>query len=338
MPPLRLSFAGRPDATEAPLSVDGMTPRGPNLSHWPGNRTPAAFKADLSTGICLRFARAPRTEQLRFLGPTEAVVNDHYDTDGFLSLLAILHPRLALDREEVCLAAAATGDFQTFGTDRGFAIDRIVANLGDTQRSPIAAALAGLSPADKALARYRWLLEHAAVILDAPQTFAPLFADELAAMREQLDAVRAGALSRTVHHHVGLSVVHSRDALHRMVINTHSGAWRVLHVQDAGDGLLYRYHDRTESWFEVVTLAPPPRRDLRALGRHLDELELRAGGGRDGSRWCADPPTEPVPELYYGPPSPQEYGRVTRVLTPSRLPAATVAAALIGFFADAGPG
>ena len=55
---LELGYAGAGDAAAPVLSVDGMTPRGPNLSHWPGNRTPAAWKADLSTGISLRFARA----------------------------------------------------------------------------------------------------------------------------------------------------------------------------------------------------------------------------------------------------------------------------------------
>src|SRR5712691_884549 len=101
---LHLGFAGLPGTPALHLSVDGMTPTGPNLSHWPGNRTPAAWRADLSSGICLNFARATPEEQQRFVAGATTVLNDHYDTDGFGSLLAILRPEVAMSREEVLLA------------------------------------------------------------------------------------------------------------------------------------------------------------------------------------------------------------------------------------------
>ena len=40
-----LTSAADPSLRPWHLSVDGMSPQGPNLSHWPGNRTPAEFKA-----------------------------------------------------------------------------------------------------------------------------------------------------------------------------------------------------------------------------------------------------------------------------------------------------
>ena len=119
---LRLGYAGAHGVSEPHLSVDGLTPEGPNLSHWPGNRTPGPWRADLSTGIALRFARADVAEQNDFLGEAETVVNDHYDTDGFGSLLAVLRPDVAFAREELLLAAAGVGDFGTWHTWRGFAI------------------------------------------------------------------------------------------------------------------------------------------------------------------------------------------------------------------------
>ena len=152
---LRLGFAGPTGCSEPHLSVDGMTPIGPNLSHWPGNRTPACWKADLSTGIALRFARAAAAEQAAFLGGVEIVLNDHYDTDGFGSLLAILRPDVAERHEELLLAAAATGDFGCWLTRRGFAIDRAVARLA-TPESPVRAAFASAGNSDeRSLARYQ---------------------------------------------------------------------------------------------------------------------------------------------------------------------------------------
>jgi hypothetical protein len=325
---LRLGFAGAGD--EVPhLSVDGMTPRGPNLSHWPGNRTPDKWKADLSTAIALRFARAPADEQSAFLGDVDVVLNDHYDTDGFGSLLAVLRPDLAFAREELLLTAAATGDFGCWQTWRGFAIDRIVAGLASPE-SPVHGAFRGVAdPAELSLHRYAWLLEHATAVLDHPGQFAPLYAEELAAVQAEIDQGLRGALERRRHDELGFAVVTSRGPRRRMTLNTLAGAFRVLHVQHDGDGARYRFHDRTESWFELVTCRPLPRRDLRPLATRLHALEPE----HDGARWCGDAPDDPIPELYFGVPSAQQYGQLTRELRPSRLSTDTVTAEFVSFFA-----
>lgn len=327
-PTLHLGFFGDPGTPGLHVSVDGMTPAGPNLSHWPGNRTPAKWKADLSTGICLAFARAPADEQREFVGAAEVVCNDHYDTDGFGSLLAILRPEVAFAREELLLAAAATGDFGAFVTERAFAIDRIVARLADPS-SPVHAEFRGESGAAKSLHRYRWLLEHAENVLDAPHDFAPLWRDECDRVRAEIAAGKRGAVQRELHAELGFSVLTTRGPVARMTLNTLAAAYRVLHVTETSSGTTFRFHDRTESWFELLTFRAPPRRDLRPLCARLDALEPP----HDGARWCVDAPTEPIPELYFGVPSEQAYGALTRELRPSRLPRATVVAAFAQHFA-----
>jgi hypothetical protein len=322
---LRLGFAGHPDSPARHLSVDGMTPSGPNLSHWPGNRTPPRWKADLSTGIALNFSRAPAGEQQAFLAGAEVVLNDHYDTDGFLSLLAILRPEVAFAREELCLAAAATGDFGIFLTWRAFAIDRIVARLA----LPSARTL---TDAAKSLTRYQWLLANAEEVLDQPERHEQLWRPEFTQVAAEIDAGRE-ALERTLHREHGLSVLHSDGPRHRMSINTLAKAYRVLHVQHGADGTRFRYHDRTESWFELATFEPLPRRDLRPLAVLLQQLEGEPGP----CRWCADPPTEPIPELYFGIPSTQHYGQITRTLSPSRLRPEQVERELLGLFRNSAP-
>lgn len=330
---LDLGFFGARGTPDLHLSVDGMTPSGPNLSHWPGNRTPAKWKQDLSTSICLAYARADAREQADFLGGATVVCNDHYDTDGFGSLLAVLRPTTAFAHEELLLAAAATGDFGAWVTARAFAIDRVVARLADPQ-SPVANEFRGMSGPDKSLARYRWLLEHADDVLRVPPEFAPLFADERARVLAEIDAARRGAMQREVMAEIGFSHVATTDPIARMTLNTLAGSWRVLHTVATKDGPLHRYHDRTESWFELLTFHAPPRRDLRPLCARLDALEPP----RDGARWCVDAPTEPIPELYFGVPSEQAYGAITRELRPSRLGAERVRAEFAGFFAEAAHG
>lgn len=329
---LQLGFAGAAGLATPHLSVDGMTPCGPNLSHWPGNRTPGRWKADLSTGIALRFARAPAAEQDQFLGDVQLVVNDHYDTDGFGSLLAVLRPDVAIAREELLLAAAATGDFGSWHTWRGFAIDRIVARL-DAPESPVGQTFAGVAdPDERSLRRYAWLLEHATAVLDHPGGFTPLYADEMAAVQQEIDHGLRGAVDRRHFAELGFAVVTSRGPLRRMTLNTLAGAFRVLHVAETPAGPQFRYHDRTESWFDLLTFRPLPRRDLRPLAARLARIEPE----RDGAGWNADPPTEPIPELYFGVPAVQEYGQISRELRPSHLSVRQVLAAFVGFFGDAG--
>jgi Family of unknown function (DUF6687) len=325
---LRLVCPDLPETPDWHLSVDGMSPRGPNLSHWPGNRTPLSWKADLSTGICLNFARAPAAEQVEFLAGATTVLNDHYDTDGFLSLLAAVRPEVVLAREALALEAAATGDFQAFQNDRGFAVDRIVVNLA-AGHSPFAAEFRHLAGAARDHARYRWLLDHAAEVLDHPDRFATLFADELATVHRQLDDP---GIEARLHPELGLAIIRSRDAVHRMVLNTRAGGcFRVLHTQMTRAGHVFRFHDRTESWFEVATFSAPPRVDLGPLRDALQE----ADPAPDAS-WNLDPRTEPVPELYHGIAAPQAYGQLTRTLTPSPLPVTDVEALFADFFAEHG--
>ena len=326
---LRLGFAGATGLSEPHLSVDGMTPHGPNLSHWPGNRTPAAWKADLSTGIALRFARADAAAQQAFLGDVEVVCNDHYDTDGFGSLLAILRPDVAFAREELLLAAAATGDYGVWHSWRGFAVDRTIARLAAPE-SPVRGAFHGVSDPDElALRRYEWLLANPESVLDQVGQFRALYADEMARVQHEIERGLAGAIERRIRPEIGFGVLTSDGPRHRMTLNTLAGAYRVLHVQRDPDGVRYRYHDRTESWFELVTLRTPARRDLRPVAARLAALEP----ARDGAAWTADAPGEPIPELYFGVPSRQEYGQLTRELRPSALRPEQVVAAFVEAFA-----
>ena len=327
---LGVHVAGLAGTPTRHLSVDGMTPTGPNLSHWPGNRTPTEFKADLSTGICLRFAKAPAETRQQFLAGVEAVVNDHYDTDGFLSMLAVTRPEVALPREAACLAAAATGDYQCFQTKEGFAVDRIVLGLLRSPRSPLAAELEPLSELEREQRCYRWLIAHAEQVLDHPETLSQLWRDEYEVVQDELRRAQRGGVDRRYHAGAQLAVVQSDGPMHRMALNTVAESFRVLHLMVTPEGTTARYHDRTESWFEVVSFTPAARRDLSALRDQLQASEGPAGGGR----WCADPPTDPVPELYHGLPEPQAYGEITRTLTPTRLTAAAVEQAVAGFFSS----
>ena len=88
------------------------------LSHWVPNQTPAEFKADSSTEICLRYASSAARRD------ADLVVNDHADVDGFLALYALLESGTALDHSDTLVGAAEMGDFLAWAERPGFRLSQ----------------------------------------------------------------------------------------------------------------------------------------------------------------------------------------------------------------------
>lgn len=78
------------------------------LSHWIPNRTPARFKADTSTEICLRFVESGERG-------FDVVVNNHVDVDGVLAVFTLVVGDWALPHRRTLSEAAAMGDFWGWG-------------------------------------------------------------------------------------------------------------------------------------------------------------------------------------------------------------------------------
>src|SRR5216684_661356 len=86
------------------LSVDGTVENAIHFSHWKGNKTPASVKADTSTEIALNLVSAPGREELT--QGIDLVTNNHFDTDGVLSVWTVLTGAPALELHAKLIAAA----------------------------------------------------------------------------------------------------------------------------------------------------------------------------------------------------------------------------------------
>ena len=113
---MRFEFYHEGLADVPKLSVDGTVDNALHLSHWAGNSTPEELRADTSTEIALNFVASPRRGELS--RGVEVVTNNHFDTDGVLSVWAVLNGERALDLREGLVAAAEAGDFSEFGGER----------------------------------------------------------------------------------------------------------------------------------------------------------------------------------------------------------------------------
>src|ERR1041385_691175 len=157
---MRFEFYSDAIAEAPKLSVDGTVDSAIHFSHWNGNRTPASVKADTSTEIALNVVAAPDRDELT--QGIEVVTNNHFDTDGVLSVWAMLNGGRALALRDQLIAAAEAGDFCEFSSVDGVRASILIQGSDspiDKSGSPLAQQIAGQAVTDEA-EQYVLVLPH----------------------------------------------------------------------------------------------------------------------------------------------------------------------------------
>ena len=177
---MRFQFYSEEIDSVPKLSVDGTVDNSIHFSHWQGNRTPADVKADTSTEIALNLVTSPKRDELT--QGIELVTNNHFDTDGVLSVWTVMTGERAANYRDVLIAAAEAGDFSEYSTETGIRIS--LAIQGSDQASPnesgspIVRVLAGEAFDDDDDARaYELLLPEVERLLGNINDYEPLWRD-----------------------------------------------------------------------------------------------------------------------------------------------------------------
>src|SRR5215475_1426955 len=131
-PHMRFEFYTEALANVPKLSVDGTVDNSIHFSHWQGNTTPPEVKADTSTEIALNLVASPNRDALT--NGIELVTNNHFDTDGTLSVWTVLNGERALVYRDLLISAAEAGDFSEYSSDDGVRVS--IAIQGSDQASP----------------------------------------------------------------------------------------------------------------------------------------------------------------------------------------------------------
>lgn len=358
---LPVRFVTEP-GTEPVVSVDGaFGAPGLELSHWPGNRTPASLRHDLSTGTALAVARLPEAERAALVRGCTALALNHYDTDGLCALYALLHPERALAHAPLLLAAAEAGDRFRVPSLDGFRLDAALLALADRHRSPLPADVFDLPAA----ARYTRLAEEGLARIEVAlaagiASLEPLYgAAERALEADRRDL--AGALFDDLVHldtavwtapfgrgstrlAGGAGATPFDPGRHASFGAT--GADRVLALGPGPHGTTARFVIGTGSFFDLVTAPGSPRPDLAALAATLQRREdtQRGTGGTmegraaDGCAWRHQAQEGASPELWYGRAGLPLYGEhAARWLAPSALGAEAIKAVVLDAVRDCWP-
>jgi hypothetical protein len=280
------------------LSVDGLVPNAVHLTHWRGNHTPASLKADTSTEIALNLAAAP--DPFALTGGLELATNNHFDTDGVLSVWTVLNPARALDLRPLLLAAAEAGDFSEYTTPEGIRASLCIqgsdAPVPDAGlAAPLARHLNGGVDVDAARA-YELTLPEVERVLTHTDDYEDLWREPWTEIERALESFARGDSRVVEDAETRLSIItlapglygaHGfspiRHAAPFTAIARHARGEFFLIALPAAGGYAYRLDYPYYSWAETVVRPHVARHDLSPALARLNELERNSE-----ARWGTD--------------------------------------------------
>jgi len=295
---MRFQFYSEALADVPKLSIDGTVPNSVHFSHWNGNETAAELKADTSTEIALNLVTAANRD--RFTKNIDVITNNHFDTDGVLSVWTVMTGESAAQYRDLLIAAAEAGDFSEYSSADGVRISLAIQGSDqaipeDDTGSPFARMLAGEDVNDDARC-YELILPRLEDLLTNINNYEVLW---LAGWKKIVDALESfdrGSSMVTEFKDPKLSLVMlapeifsgsgfnptRHSAPYTAISKFVHGELFVIAIP-SGDGWFYRIDYPYYSWAETVVRPTITRRDLsNAL------LALNAKEGNRNGRWQPD--------------------------------------------------
>ena len=280
------------------LSVDGTVDNSIHFSHWEGNRTPAEVKADTSTEIALNLVASPNRAALT--NGIELITNNHFDTDGALSVWTVLTGERALAYRDLLIAAAEAGDFSEHSSDDGVRVSIAIqgadqASPNNDTGSPLARLIAGENVDDDARA-YELVLPEVERLLTNINDYESLWREGWENVAAAIESFERGESKVTEFSEAKVSLITlapklfegagfrpTRHAAPYTAISKFAKGELFLIAIPTSSGWFYRIDYPYYSWAETVVRPHVPRRDLTAVLQLLNSKENSYEG-----RWKTD--------------------------------------------------
>jgi len=274
------------------LSVDGTVGNAVHFSHWKGNQTPASVKADTSTEIALNLVAAPNREELT--RGIDLVTNNHFDTDGVLSVWTVLTGERALELRDKLIAAAEAGDFSELSTKEAVRASIVIQGsespTDEDGGAPLARQLAGEPVLDDARA-YELVLPHVERVLTHTNDYESLWCDAWNRIATALESFAKGnsrveedgeakfslvILAPEIFSSTGFKP--TRHTAPFTAISHHAHGQVFLIATPFEGGWSYRIDYPYYSWAETVVRPRIERRDFSLLMEQFNEMEKSTAG------------------------------------------------------------
>ncbi len=266
------------------ISVDGLAPNSFHLSHWIGNETPTDLKADTATEIALKFVSNPHHKSI--FPHANIITNNHFDTDGLLSVFTLLHPKKAESVAPTLIAAAEAGDFSSFSSEEGVQINLLIEGLCSDQ-SPFRNQWAK-SKGPKEAIFYKTLLPLLPDLFKKREEYRDLWRKQFDEIMASMELFERGAIGVEEYREERLTIIIDKTPPARQAVDLYCEGDYFLIILDQsrlekagkpasvgfGYELLYRYY----SWAETVRRPAIPKMSMALLAEDLNRQETAAVG------------------------------------------------------------
>jgi Family of unknown function (DUF6687) len=275
------------------LSVDGTVSNSIHFSHWQGNETATELKADTSTEIALNLVTSPHRNELT--KNIDLVTNNHFDTDGMLSVWTVMTGERAAQHRDILIAAAEAGDFSEYSSADGVRVSLAIqgsdgAIPADDTGSPLARLLAGVEVNDDARC-YELIMPEVERLLTNINNYEPLWRDGWKRIVDALESFDRGSSSVTEFADSKVSLVllepeifsgqgfnPTRHAAPYTAISKFAHGELFLIGIPSNEGWFYRIDYPYYSWAETLVRPRIERRDLTNALQSLNEKEGHSDG------------------------------------------------------------
>jgi hypothetical protein len=285
---MRFEFYTDALANVPKLSVDGTVDNSIHFSHWQGNTTPAELKADTSTEIALNLVASPNHAALT--NGIELVTNNHFDTDGVLSVWTVLNGERAQAYRDLLVSAAEAGDFSEHTSDDGVRVSIAIqgsdqASPNNDDGSPLARSIAGEEVDDEARA-YELVLPEVERLLTNINNYESLWREGWERVAAAIESFERGESKVAVYSKISLVTLAPElfdGGAPYTAISKYAHGELFLIAIPTGGGWFYRLDYPYYSWAETVVRPRIVRRDLSGALQLLNSKESNRA-----ARWQMD--------------------------------------------------
>jgi hypothetical protein len=294
---MRFQFYSEALADVPKLSVDGTVDNSVHFSHWQGNKTAAELKADTSTEIALNLVTS--TDRDQFTKNIDLVTNNHFDTDGMLSVWTVMTGESATKYRDVLIAAAEAGDFSEYSSADGVRISLAIQGsdqpIGEETGSPFARMLAGEDVDDDARC-YELIMPRVEHLLTNINDYEPLWFEGWKKIVDALESFDRGSSTVNEFKDSNVSLVTlapdifsgngfnpTRHSAPYTAISKFAHGELFVIAVPSNEGWFYRVDYPYYSWAETVVRPKIERRNLTNALQSLNAKETNGNG-----LWQAD--------------------------------------------------
>jgi hypothetical protein len=267
------------------ISVDGLVPNSFHLSHWAGNETPAALKADTSTEIALNFIADPHYKSL--FPNANILTNNHFDTDGLLSVFTLLYPDKTEPIAKTLIETSEACDFSSFSSENGVQINILINELCHAETSPFQNKWKNFSGPKESI-YYKTLLPELPDLIKRKDEFSGLWRGKFDKIVASMEMFEKRAVWVQEFNDVSLTVIVDDVKPAPQAIDYYCKGDIFLIVQEKAGKYNYELSYRYYSWADTVRRPSISKIPTTHLAEYLNRSEKTSIG-----KWRSTSKTQP---------------------------------------------